>query len=116
MHPLAVLDESQDHVALLECPAADSAAVIAAESLLVDCSSGEGELSCLLEKNQGVLTIGLVVFFDVVGNPRRVVLEVGWHDGLRAVHHEERGEASRSVWRSADAPQDGGELVDPAPR
>ena len=45
MHPLAVLDESQDQVALLECPAPDSAAVIAAEPLLVDCSSGEGELA-----------------------------------------------------------------------
>ena len=68
MHPLAVLDESQDQVALLECPAPDSAAVIAAEPLLVDCSSGEGELSCLLEKNQGILTVGLIVFLDVVGD------------------------------------------------
>ena len=104
MQPLAVLDESQDQVAFLECPAPDSAAVIAAESLLVDCSSGEGELACFLEKNQGVLMIGLVVFFDVVGNSRRVVLEVGWHDGLRTVHHEEWGEASGWVWHSADAP------------
>ena len=104
MHPLAVLDESQDQVALLECPSSDSAAVIAAEPLLIDRYSGEGELTCFLKKIQGVLAIGLVVFFDVVGNPRRVVLEIGWHDGLCTVHHEERGEASGSVWRSVDAP------------
>ena len=61
MHPLSVLDESQDQVALPECPAPDSAAVIAAKSLLVDCSSGEGELSCLLEKDQRVLAIAAFV-------------------------------------------------------
>ena len=59
MHPLRILDQSQDKVTLLKGATPDSAAVIAAEPLLIDSSAGECKFALLVEQIQGVLAIGL---------------------------------------------------------
>ena len=94
MHPLRILDQSQDKVALLKGASPNSAAVIAAEPLLIDSSAGECEFALLVEQIQGVLAIGLVCRLDVIGDSRRIVLNVGRHDSFSTVHHEEQRVAS----------------------
>ena len=44
---------------------------------------------------------------------RRVEIDVGRDDGFCPVDEEERGEPGRPVWRGAETPEDGGQLVKP---
>jgi hypothetical protein len=67
--------------------------VVATEVLLVDGGSGECEVSGLVEEVDVILASSLVVFLGVVGDPRRVVGDVRGHNGLGAIHQEERREA-----------------------
>ena len=97
MHALLVLDQPKDEVALLEGATANSAAVIAAEALLVDGSARASQVACLVSQVDSVLAGDLIFFLDVVDDSRRVVLEVSWHYCFGVVDHEEGGESSRPV-------------------
>src|SRR3954469_5187687 len=108
VHALLVLDESQHQVAFLEGASFHPPAVIAAESLLVDGGACSSEVTCLIELIDSILAGEFIHSLRVVDDPWRVVLEVGGHDCLGAVHHEEGGEPCRPIDRGADAPDDGG--------
>ena len=89
MHALFVLDEAKDEVAFPEGATAHAATVIMAEALLADGGPGECEFSILVEEIDSVLTGELVLFFRVVDDAWRVVVDVRGHDGLRPVDQEE---------------------------
>ena len=50
VHPLRILDQSQDKVTLLKGATPDSAAVRAAEPLLIDSSAGEFKVALLVKQ------------------------------------------------------------------
>ena len=57
--------------------------------MLVDGGPGEREFSILVEEIDSVLTGELVLFFRLIDDAWRVVVDVRGHDGLRPVDQEE---------------------------
>jgi hypothetical protein len=66
MHSLLVLDQAQDEVALLKSATANSVAVVAAESLLVDSGMGKGKLASFVQNIESILVGELIFLLDVM--------------------------------------------------
>ena len=78
-----------------------------AQALLIYRRLGECEFASFFQEVDADQS-GFFIFFLVVeGDPRKVVLDVGRHDGFRPVHHEEWRVAGGTVWSRSDAPEYG---------
>ena len=109
-----LLDEAEDEVALAEREGLDLLAVVVPQALLVDSRTAKCQKARFFEQVDTIFAGFFSFGFGVHCDTRRVELDVGRDDGFGSINKEERGEPDRPVWRGAEAPEDGRQLVEPA--
>jgi hypothetical protein len=113
VHALGVLDQPEYEVSFAEFERMNLSAVIALQ-LLVERSSGQGQLSGLLEEVDVVFVGFFGLLFGVLDYPWRVEFDVGGKHCFCSVDQEEEREADRMIWSCARALEYRGQLFDQA--
>jgi hypothetical protein len=103
VHTFGVLDQPEYEISFVKHEWMNLLAMVSSQLLLIECGSGQGLLSCLLEEVNTIFTDFFCLLLRVLDHSGRIKFNVGGQHCLCPIDQEERGEADRAVGSGAQA-------------
>jgi hypothetical protein len=97
------LDQPEYEISFAKRERMDLPAVVSLQLLLIERSSGQGLLSCLLEEVDAIFTSFFRLLLRVLDHSGCIEFDVGGQHCLCSVDQEERSEVDRAIRSGAQA-------------